>query len=236
MKINITIDTTSADDVSRAAELTRYLAQSNSTLQESHALMNSTPKLEDTSAPESTENTEVYVVEKAAQPGATESNVPLEDIPEIPLPPIKPADVAAIPTPDRDRDGQPWDARIHASTKTTISNGTWKVKRGVSPELIEQVRSEVAPAPTPLGEANLEMTPASERAVPLPPATVATVTPIAPTTPMELLQWIMKEQPSNIQQAYINAGFVDANGVPLEGMQLVGMPQFVAPIWAAINA
>jgi len=42
-------------------------------------------------------------------------------------------------------DGIPWDPRIHASSKTTLAkapNG-WKLKRGVSPELVAEVEKEL---------------------------------------------------------------------------------------------
>lgn len=52
-----------------------------------------------------------------------------------------------------DSDGLPWDARIHASTKTKVqSNGTWKKIRKVEPELVKQVEAElrqVMAAPVP---------------------------------------------------------------------------------------
>ena len=41
-----------------------------------------------------------------------------------------------------DSDQLPWDHRIHASTKTKIGNGTWKLKPKTDPALIAQVRAE----------------------------------------------------------------------------------------------
>ncbi len=58
-------------------------------------------------------------------------------------------------TPDLvslDSEGHPWDGRIHASTKTKIQKtGVWKLKRGVSIEVIAQVRSQdpASTAPQP---------------------------------------------------------------------------------------
>ena len=48
-----------------------------------------------------------------------------------------PSDVA------RDSHGMPWDARIHAGTKTTIADGSWKMKRGVDADVVEQVEAEL---------------------------------------------------------------------------------------------
>lgn len=53
---------------------------------------------------------------------------------------------------DVDRDGLPWDARIHASSKVKNADGKWRVKRGVDDALIAQVTAElrqVAAIPTP---------------------------------------------------------------------------------------
>lgn len=42
-----------------------------------------------------------------------------------------------------DPDGQPWDERIHASSKARLAKGnTWKLKRGIDATLVEQVRVE----------------------------------------------------------------------------------------------
>lgn len=45
-----------------------------------------------------------------------------------------------------DSAGMPWDERIHASSRATVADGTWKLKRGVDPELVAQVRGENHPA------------------------------------------------------------------------------------------
>lgn len=41
-----------------------------------------------------------------------------------------------------DKTGIPWDARIHASTRTRNADNTWKKKRSIAPELIAQVEAE----------------------------------------------------------------------------------------------
>jgi FtsZ-interacting cell division protein ZipA len=62
-----------------------------------------------------------------------------------------------------DSAGLPWDVRIHASTKTTKADGTWKRKVRVSDELVASVETELRAAMT--------ATPGDE--VPPPPATEA---------------------------------------------------------------
>jgi len=42
-----------------------------------------------------------------------------------------------------DSEGLPWDARIHASTKTKIANGSWKLIRGCDPAKIAEVKAEL---------------------------------------------------------------------------------------------
>lgn len=44
-----------------------------------------------------------------------------------------------------DSAGQPWDGRIHASSRAKlVKTGTWKPKRGVDPALVAQVQAEHA--------------------------------------------------------------------------------------------
>ena len=46
-------------------------------------------------------------------------------------------------TAELDSSGRAWDERIDSSSKKTNANGTWKARRGVSKELIEQVKAEL---------------------------------------------------------------------------------------------
>jgi len=39
-----------------------------------------------------------------------------------------------------DSAGFPWDERIHASSRATVADGTWKLKRGADPELVATLR------------------------------------------------------------------------------------------------
>lgn len=58
-----------------------------------------------------------------------------------------------------DSRGYPWDERIHASTQAKNADGTWRNKRGVSKELVEEVEAEfreqlqaAAPEPTDVAQ------------------------------------------------------------------------------------
>lgn len=42
-----------------------------------------------------------------------------------------------------DSQGLPWDSRIHASTKTFIADGSWKLRRGVDPIEVEKVKTQL---------------------------------------------------------------------------------------------
>lgn len=82
-----------------------------------------------------------------------------------PPPPPAPAAVesaGSTPTPESpptaetnsedgtDRDGFPWDERIHSSNhKKLAKTGTWQLKRNVTDELVAQVRAECQGAATP---------------------------------------------------------------------------------------
>lgn len=70
--------------------------------------------------------------------------------------------------PEVDSTGLPWDVRIHASTKATNGDGSWRNKRGVDKALLASVETELrgaAPAPQP---------------APVPIVTMPTALPMAP--------------------------------------------------------
>ena len=93
------------------------------------------------------------------------------------IPPVEaPAGTATAP-PTHDSDGTPWDVRIHSGGKTFMQSGpkvgTWKLKKGVDPALVEQVKAEllaVVAAPAPVA-----------------PVEVPVVAAPAPVAPVELL-------------------------------------------------
>lgn len=100
------------------------------------------------------------------------------------------ADVATAPGAagvDLDADGLPWDARIHAGTKTKKADGKWKAKRNVDPELVKQVEAELRqvmaiPDPTSATTAAEPETAAPATAEPAP---APTATPAPSVTPPE---------------------------------------------------
>lgn len=75
--------------------------------------------------------------------------------------------------PDTDARGIPWDERIHAGTKATNKDGSWRYKRGVTEATIKTVEAELTATPAPA-----PATPA--------PATVAVPTGDMPELPAAL--------------------------------------------------
>lgn len=127
-------------------------------------------------------------------PAATQAPTP----PAAAVPPAPPAatppSAAGVPTAapaqvERDKNGMPWDARIHASTKTQNADGTWRLKRNVDEGLRATVEAELKglPAPTPAAAA----APVAAPATPVPPAPPApAATPAAPAGPRDFPTYI----------------------------------------------
>lgn len=147
------------------------------------ALMRSLSNVPDTrTAGGEDEVDETPVVPDAA--AAAAAFAPVAAVP--PAPPAVPAAPAAVPAPPApvtlDKDGLPWDARVHASTKSTNQDGTWKAKRNVDDDTKAAVTAELralypAPAAAPAA-------PVAATVPPAPPATVPPAPPAAaPATP-----------------------------------------------------
>lgn len=91
-----------------------------------------------------------------------------------------------------DKEGLPWDSRIHSSSKATIADGSWKLRRGVDPTEVEKVKAqlkELMAVPTFVSVDDYTPTDVVQAlGVPLPPAPVivgvgtdaAVITPIPP--------------------------------------------------------
>lgn len=87
--------------------------------------------------------------------------------------------------PATDKNGLPWDERIHAGTKALNADGTWKKRRGVDDATVAAVTAELtgaAPAPTP------EPTPAPQVETPTP-----TPAPVPSTNRIQDFQQIVQE-------------------------------------------
>lgn len=177
---------------------------------------------------------------ETSPPGTVATHVSAEAAGDVPFPeePVAPPAV----TNGVDSAGNPWDERIHASSRATVADGTWRMKRGASDELVAQVRAEwdakLRPAPVAPPPTEAERLQADHVAtMPPDPATVgfggasAVPPPPAPadTWPTDILgardesltpfqqfmQWVMpKIQSAQLTNARL-LEVLNANGVPL---------------------
>lgn len=112
----------------------------------------------------------------AAAPSAP-TTAPAATAPSAPAVPTSPADVA------RDKTGLPWDARIHASTKTTNADGSWRSKRDLDKDFKAKIEAELRAVP---GAPVAATAPESGKDWLVPTAAVAALavaTPAAPVPP-----------------------------------------------------
>jgi hypothetical protein len=88
----------------------------------------------------------------APSPAAVEASAsaPAAAPVSIPPPPSvarsvpSPPPAAATPAPvDVDKNGLPWDERIHASSRAKIADGTWRMKRGVQEHVVTEVEAQL---------------------------------------------------------------------------------------------
>ena len=113
---------------------------------------------------------------------------PLVPIPAPDLASVFAAPLPPTPTVERDTAGLPWDARIHAASKATIADGTWRMRRNVDEAEVTRIEAEM--------RAVLNGAPAAPVALiapPVPPVPSAPVAPAAPaptpTTNAPTLDW-----------------------------------------------
>lgn len=82
---------------------------------------------------------------------------------------------ATAPTVELDKNGIPWDERIHAGTKRKNADGTWSLKKGVDKELATQIIAEY--------QAGMEAAPEKPAAPAAPSAPTPPAPPSAPSKP-----------------------------------------------------
>ena len=136
------------------------------------------------SAPLSPAHSTAAVAPPAIAPAAlpVTGTLPIAPPPIAPPPAaiVPPAPAIAIasppaPTGDVDSAGLPWDARIHAASKSKIGDGTWRMKKGVDEATKLAVVAELR------GQAPMAHLAAAPAPVAPPPAPLAMpVTPVAP--------------------------------------------------------
>lgn len=131
---------------------------------------------------------------------------------------VTPAQIAAA---DLDTDGLPWDARIHASTKTKTAKGTWTLSKRVDPKLRETVIAELramyaSPAPAQSAPAPAVTAPVSVPspvAAPAVPALPAISLPTVQTPFTRLTDWLAKNTGDGHQlsSAWVDSVFAANN-------------------------
>ena len=81
---------------------------------------------------------------------------------------------ATVTTVELDKNGIPWDERIHAGTKRKNADGTWSLKKGVDKDLAAQIIAEYqVAAPTTTTVPAAPAAPAKPGVPPAPPAAPA---------------------------------------------------------------
>jgi hypothetical protein len=142
-------------------------------------------------APTNTAGTSPLQSSDAAAVFAAASATPAPSAAPVPAPAA-----STSPAQELDSDGMPWDARIHASTRTKTAKNVWKKLRGVDDGTVAAVTAELrtlvsAPkvaAFTPLNAATPAAPPpppppqAATAAPPPPPQAITAAAPPPPTT------------------------------------------------------
>ena len=171
-------------------------------------------------------------------PVVPQAGVPLPPSASLPPapPPAPPASAPTVAAPTAsvvtDKNGLPWDARIHASTKTFNADGTWRGRRNTDAAIITAVEAELRalmaiPAPAPASIA-----PVAINSVAPPPPPGAPVSPTTLAEMMPLLTTAMlagKMQPTAVGEVLAEMGV--AGGAPM----LAARPDLVPQVWAALS-
>lgn len=169
---------------------------------------------------------------------------PVAAAPTAPVAPTNPANV------ELDKDGLPWDARIHSSTKAKTADGAWRAKRGINGgDLVARVTAELratmavaAPAASPAPPMPSVVMPgagpsAQDVFAPPPPTAVAipAATTDAPMTFQQLMPMVTGAMLANKlpQTALVEA--INSIGLPTIP-SLSQRPDLVPMVWASLLA
>lgn len=166
-------------------------------------------------------------------------NTPVQTVPSVTPVPAAPAETPAVNAaqpPQVDKNGVPWDGRIHSTPAKLTTKNEWKKKRNVTAELTAQVTAELMgaqqgqPSATPVASAQ----PATTGAVPPPPQNMQTIpTPnaaaqvIDATTITDLPSFMRYVDERGIDDNTANAACIQ-NNIPSIGA--LGTPNFAAQI------
>jgi hypothetical protein len=177
--------------------------------------------------------------------GHTQQPVAAVAVPAPPSPPTS-ADTAAASvgatmtapasTADnvqRDKNGLPWDERIHSDTKAKNKDGTWRTRRNLKPGVLESVTAELrAMAPATAG-----LVPPPPAVVPAPPVQPAAVVPVQPVSVGASVA--VPAPPVSLQPGAVPAPPAPGGAavvLPVDGAQSVTFPQVMQAITQACQA
>ena len=148
--------------------------------------------------------------------GLDDNTTPQIPAAPTPAPQITPTQIANA---ELDKSGLPWDARIHAGTKTKTQKGEWTRKKGVDDAVFDAVIAELhqqypAAAAAPVATVTAPAAPvASVPAISVP-------APAAPATPYaQLTDWLAKNTGDGkpLTSAWVNDQFA-ANSTSLAAL------------------
>lgn len=160
--------------------------------------------------------------------------VPTPNLATLPPMPSGDAPIPAADTVERDVTGAVWDAAIHSSNRQKNKDGTWRARRGLTPEVTAppletyvpavsqpmNVTSVMQGAPETVAQAQV---PPPGPVVGVPPMPVGDA-PVTPAAPVEL------KTMAQFMQVYVAATKVaTARGTPID------MPTFFGRVGAAIG-
>jgi len=160
-----------------------------------------------------------------------------------------PAPGASDATPPTDKNGFPWDPRIHATTaggggSINKSDGLWRAKKGVADDLVASVQAELRAQGYAATAATAPPPPAAETPAPPPPAAETPAPPpaapaAAAATPIERFQKLMKKvtpaQNAGKLTVVDIAGMCEAVGIKQLG-ELLTKPEHIDTIEAQVDA
>lgn len=180
-------------------------------------------------------------------PGATSIPANVGTVPALPpgvaagAQAVNAAPSSPAPSGDVDKEGMPWDERIHAGSKEKNKDGTWRRRRNLQDSDYERVAAELRalsgkPPVTPTG--NLPPLPDANASKPV--VTDAAVTPfnqlLRDVTPHlhSIANPTGKLRPEHITQAAAALGLVDGAGIG-QFMLLQGRTDLIPAFIAEIN-
>lgn len=176
--------------------------------------------------------------------------ITLTATPTAPVPPVPSVPPSAMPAApptanlaaavDLDKNGLPWDERIHAGSKAKIKDGSWRMKKEVAPELVASVEAELRARVHSLS--NVPAPGIASQPWPFPPA--APEVPAAPSAPA-----IPTADPATFEQlmprvtAAVTAGLIAPTAVNAacgahglaSVVALQQSPQYVPLVWATLK-